>query len=78
MFDSPFDFIAIVIAIVAFIIARKAMNEVAALRAQLASLGYVSSVLRNDRSHLPDPKDCIGVLSRIPGMAPRTNCSPGR
>ena len=36
MFDSPFDFIAIVIAIVAFIIARKAMNEVAALRAQLA------------------------------------------
>jgi uncharacterized membrane protein len=36
MFDSPFDFFAIVIAIVAFIIARKAMNEVAALRAQLA------------------------------------------
>ena len=35
MFDSPFDFFAIVIAIVAFIIARKAMNEVAALRAQL-------------------------------------------
>ena len=33
--DSPFDFFAIVIAIVAFIFARKAFNQVAALRARL-------------------------------------------
>ncbi|MEP6841290.1 MAG: DUF2339 domain-containing protein, partial [Bradyrhizobium sp.] len=35
MFDNPFDFAALVIAIVAFIFARKAMNQTAALRTQL-------------------------------------------
>ncbi len=35
MLDNPFDFAAIVIAIVAFIFARKAMNQTAALRARL-------------------------------------------
>jgi uncharacterized membrane protein len=35
MLDNPFDFAAIVIAIVALIFARKAMNQVAALRARL-------------------------------------------
>lgn len=35
MFDNPFDFLAIVIAIVAFIFARKAMNQAAALRERL-------------------------------------------
>src|SRR5262245_9579349 len=35
MFDNPFDFLALVIAIVAFIFARKAMNQVAALRERL-------------------------------------------
>src|SRR6476661_8463860 len=39
MFDSPFDFFAIVIAIVAFIFARKAMNQVAELRTQLEAIG---------------------------------------
>jgi len=49
-----------------------------ALRAQLASLGYISSAVRSDRSRLPDPKDCIGVLSRAPGTPPLSDCSPGR
>ncbi len=35
MLDNPFDFAAIVIAIVAFIFARKAMNQAAALRTRL-------------------------------------------
>ena len=32
MFDSPFDFLAIAIAVVALAFARKAMNQVAELR----------------------------------------------
>ena len=35
MFDSPLDFFSLVIAIVAFIFARKALNQTAALRARL-------------------------------------------
>ena len=35
MFDLPFDFFSLVIAIVAFIFARKAFNQVAVLRARL-------------------------------------------
>src|SRR5712672_2758740 len=38
MFDSPFDFFSLVIAIVAFIFARKAFNQVAQLRARLDAL----------------------------------------
>ena len=35
MFDLPFDFFSLVIAIVAIIVARKAFNQVAVLRARL-------------------------------------------
>ncbi len=38
MFDSPFDFFALVIAIVAFIFARKAFNQIDALRTRLDAL----------------------------------------
>src|SRR5437899_2481493 len=38
MFDSPFDFFALLIAIVAFIFARKAFNEAATLRARLDAI----------------------------------------
>jgi len=38
MFDSPFDFFALLIAAVAFIFARKALNQAAALRARLDAL----------------------------------------
>jgi uncharacterized membrane protein len=37
-FDSPFDFFSLVIAIVAFIFARKAFNQVAVLRARLDAI----------------------------------------
>ncbi len=38
MFDSPFDFLALLIAIVAFAVARKAMNQAAALRSRLDAI----------------------------------------
>ena len=38
MFDSPFDFLTLAIAIVAFIMARKAMNQAAALRMRLETI----------------------------------------
>ena len=38
MFDSPFDFFSLVIAIVAFIFARKAFNQTAMLRARLDAI----------------------------------------
>src|SRR6266568_4816216 len=43
MFDSPFDFFSLVIAIVAFIFARKAFNQTAALRARLDQLESLAS-----------------------------------
>jgi uncharacterized membrane protein len=46
MFDNPFDFFAIVIAIVAFIFARKAMNQAAALRARLDAMETTAAVAR--------------------------------
>ena len=38
MFDSPFDFLPLAIAIIAFIMARKAMNQAAALRTRLEAI----------------------------------------
>jgi uncharacterized membrane protein len=39
MFDSPYDFFALLIAIVALVVARKALNQVAVLRARLDAIG---------------------------------------
>ena len=38
MFDSPYDFFALLIAIAAFIFARKAINQAAMLRARLDAM----------------------------------------
>lgn len=38
MFDTPFDFFALLIAVVAFIFARKALNQATTLRARLDAL----------------------------------------
>jgi len=43
MFDSPLDFFSLLIAIVALIVARKAFNQVAGLRARLDSIATVSA-----------------------------------
>src|SRR5260221_7335754 len=38
MFDNPFDLIPIAIAVVAFIVARKALDQIAALRKRLEAI----------------------------------------
>ena len=38
MFDSPFDFFALLIAVAAFIFARKAFNQADMLRARLDAM----------------------------------------
>ena len=38
MFDLPFDFISVVIAIIALVVARKALDQVAVLRARLDAI----------------------------------------
>src|SRR5665647_3539243 len=46
MFDSPFDFLALLIAVVAFIFARKAFNQTALLRARLDAIEAAASQAR--------------------------------
>ena len=53
MFDSPFDFFAIVIAIVALTFARKAMNQVAALQARLEAIGPAAAAATSAPPPLP-------------------------
>src|ERR1700676_3951493 len=43
MFDSPYDFFSLVIAIAALIFARKAFNQTAALRARLDSIDALAA-----------------------------------
>jgi hypothetical protein len=47
MLDSPFDLLTLAIAIVAFIVALKAMNQVAALRARLDAIGTTAAPARH-------------------------------
>src|SRR5713226_8052109 len=54
MFDSPFDFFSLVIAIVAFIFARKAFNQTAALRARLDLMESLASSAAATRA-VPPP-----------------------
>ncbi|WP_426440941.1 DUF2339 domain-containing protein [Bradyrhizobium genosp. P] len=46
MFDSPFDFLTLVIAIVAIIFARKAQNQIAALQSRLDAIEAAASAAR--------------------------------
>src|SRR5882724_7182914 len=55
MFDSPFDFFSLVIAIVAFIFARKAFNQTAALRARLDVMETLASSATAARP-MPPPR----------------------
>src|SRR6266851_4827687 len=54
MFDSPLDFFSLVIAIVAFIFARKALNQTAALRARLELMETNASSAAAERP-MPPP-----------------------
>ena len=71
MFDSPFDFFAIVIAIVAFIFARKAMNQVAELRTRLEAIGTTAATA----TAVPPPLTPFEAFEQTlppasPGVAP--------
>jgi uncharacterized membrane protein len=67
MFDSPFDFFALVIAIVAFIFARKAFNQAAMLRARLDAIEATGLPARPG----PPPLEALGqtLAASSPGVA---------
>src|SRR5882724_11310091 len=65
MLDNPFDFAAIVIAIVAFIFARKAMNQAAALRTRLDLMQQLAA----DRS-VPPPLTQVQTAKQATTAAP--------
>src|SRR5882757_4545395 len=59
MFDNPFDFATLVVAIVALIFARKAMNQVAALRTRVDLMQQLAA----DRS-VPPPLTRVQTAER--------------
>jgi len=71
MFDSPFDFFSLLIAIVAFIFARKAFNQAAMLRARLDA---IEAIAWQARPITPPPLTPLQELEQIlaassPGVA---------
>jgi uncharacterized membrane protein len=80
MFDDPFVFFALVIAIVALIFARKAMNQVAALQARLEAIGTTAVAAPPAPPPLPplmtfehaQPPASAGIASAPPPIAPET------
>ncbi|MGB8400956.1 MAG: DUF2339 domain-containing protein, partial [Bradyrhizobium sp.] len=61
MFDSPLDFFALVIALVAFIFARKAMNQAAALRMRLEAIEAIAAA-----GPVPPPLTPVQELEQAP------------
>ena len=72
MFDAPFDFFALAIAIVAFIFARKAMNQAAALSARLDAIEATAAAARPVPPPLPPREE----LAPGPAVAPPPSQSP--
>ena len=69
MFDSPYDFFALLIAIVAFIFARKAINQAAMLRARLDAMeaAWEARLARPPLTPLQELEQTLAVSS--PGIA---------
>ena len=68
MFDDPFVFFALVIAIVALIFARKAMNQVAELRQHLEAFGTTAATA----TAMPPPLTPFDAFERtLPPVAIR-------
>ena len=72
MFDAPFDFFALAIAIVAFIFARKAMNQAAALSARLDAIEATAAAARPVPPPLPPREE----LAPGPAVAPPAIAEP--
>src|SRR5258706_3430826 len=67
MFDLPFDFFALLIAIVAFIFARKAFNQSAMLRARLDAIEAAGLQARPGPPPLTPREQTLATSS--PGIA---------
>ena len=67
MFDDPFVFFALVIAIVALIFARKAMNQVAELRKRLEAIQVAPATAA---AAAPADSPCTVTLLGSPPKAP--------
>src|SRR5258706_14244135 len=65
MFDSPFDFFALLIAVVAFIFARKAFNQADMLRARLDAIEATGLQARP----APPPLTAFEGLEQTPAAA---------
>src|SRR5258705_9221515 len=65
MFDSPFDFLALLIAVVAFIFARKAFNQADMLRARLDAIEATGLQARP----APPPLTAFEGLEQTPAAA---------
>jgi hypothetical protein len=72
MFDAPFDFFALAIAIVALIVARKSMNQAAALSARLDAIEATAAVARPVPPPLPPREE----LAPGPAVAPPPIAEP--
>ena len=72
MFDAPFDFFALAIAIVAFIFARKAMNQAAALSTRLDAIEATAAAARPVPPPLPPREE----LAPGPAAAPPAIAEP--
>jgi uncharacterized membrane protein len=66
MFDSPSDFFSLVIAIVAFIFARKAFNQVTALRARLDAIEVAQILAKPVPSPLTPLREIEQTLAASP------------
>src|SRR6266700_1257917 len=77
MFDWPFDFLSLVIAVIAFIVARKASGEAARLRARLDAMDSVASpaAARPAPPPLSPLEEFETTLAAGPVPAPRTTTS---
>src|SRR5215212_3885602 len=90
MLDTPFDFFALLIAVVAFIFARKAFNQAAILRARLDAIeakgfqpGPVSqseplerTVATSSPDLAPEPPPSIGDVASSTPVAPDQTAAP--
>src|ERR1700730_11738295 len=72
MFDSPLDFFSLVIALVAFIFARKAKNQVASLRARLEQIEAIrAAAARPVPPPLTPTQEFEQPLAPSPRVAPQ-------
>lgn len=66
MFDNPFDFLAIAIAVIAFIVARKALDQIAVLRKRLEAIEAAGMAVARP---VPPPLPSTQTFEQTPAPA---------